>query len=248
MEEEINQMLEKGAIIKLDPSPDQFLSKIFTVLEKDRGNRPVINLKKLNNFIHCPCFKIKGLLLLRELFSPDDWMCKVDLKSAYFSFYTYPLELTKELTLWMERFSLSVPLALFRVIPSLLVFMKLLKVPIVLLRKLKVGLIIYPDDILLMVSKEELEKGRDTLIFFIQHLSFVINAKKVCPRFDKNHRIPWDYNDIVLNCPGSPPSSSHVSLPTETTNRRMKNCPFQRKTHYLLKAEQRFSGGLTIWT
>lgn len=155
MEEEINQMLEKGAIIKIDPSPDQFLSKIFTVLKKDRGNRPVINLKKLNNFIHCPCFKIKGLFLLRELFSPDDWMCKVDLKSAYFSFYTYPLELTKELTLWMERFSLSVPLVLFRVIPSLLVFMKLLKVPIVLLRKLKVGLIIYPDDILLMTSKEE---------------------------------------------------------------------------------------------
>ena len=78
----------------------------------------------------------------------------------------------------MERFSLSVPLALFRVIPSLLVFTKLLKVPIVLLRKLKVGLIIYPDDILLMASKEELEKERGTLIFFIQHLSFVINAKK----------------------------------------------------------------------
>ena len=45
MEEEINQMLEKSATIKVDPSPDQFLSKIFTVLKKNKGNRPVINLR-----------------------------------------------------------------------------------------------------------------------------------------------------------------------------------------------------------
>ena len=45
MEEEINQMLEKSATIKVDPSPDQFLRKIFTVLKKNKGNRPVINLR-----------------------------------------------------------------------------------------------------------------------------------------------------------------------------------------------------------
>ena len=43
VEEEINQMLKKGAIIKVDPSPDQFLSNIFTVPKKDGGGRPVLN-------------------------------------------------------------------------------------------------------------------------------------------------------------------------------------------------------------
>ena len=85
-EEEINQMLEKGAIIKLDPSSsDQFLSSIFAVSKKDGGDRPVINLKKLNSLIHCPHLKMEGLFLVRELFSPNDWMYKNNLKDASFS-------------------------------------------------------------------------------------------------------------------------------------------------------------------
>lgn len=76
-EEEINQMLEKGAIIKLDPSSsDQFLSSIFTVSKKDGGDRPVVDSKKLNSLIHCPHLKMEGLFLVRELLSPNDRMLK----------------------------------------------------------------------------------------------------------------------------------------------------------------------------
>ena len=59
-EKEKNQMLIKGAIIKVDPFVAKFLSKTFTIPKKDGGNRPVINLKRLNNFIHCPYFKMEG--------------------------------------------------------------------------------------------------------------------------------------------------------------------------------------------
>ena len=38
-ERKINEILEKGAIIKVNPSPDQFCSNIFTVPKKDGGNR-----------------------------------------------------------------------------------------------------------------------------------------------------------------------------------------------------------------
>lgn len=75
-EEEISQMLEKGAIIKLDPSSDQFLSSIFTVSKKDGGDRPVVDSKKLNSLIHCPHLKMEGLFLVRELLSPNDRMLK----------------------------------------------------------------------------------------------------------------------------------------------------------------------------
>ena len=85
MEEEIKQMLKKGVIIKVDPSPDEFLSNIFTVPKKDGVNRPMINLKKLNNFIPCPHFKMEGLFLVKELLSLNDWMCKENLKDAFFS-------------------------------------------------------------------------------------------------------------------------------------------------------------------
>ena len=60
----------KGCHDQSDPYPDQFLSNILTLPKKDGGNRSVINLKKLNNFIHSPHFKIKGLFLVRELLLP----------------------------------------------------------------------------------------------------------------------------------------------------------------------------------
>ena len=48
-----------------------------------------------------------------------------------------------------------------------------------LLRKLYVRLIIFLDDILLMASsKEELTFVRDTLIYLLQNLGFLINRKK----------------------------------------------------------------------
>ena len=48
-----------------------------------------------------------------------------------------------------------------------------------LLRKLYVRLIIFLDDILLMASsKEELTLVRDTLIYLLQNLGFLINRKK----------------------------------------------------------------------
>ena len=53
------------------------------------------------------------------------------------------------------------------------------KVPIALLRRLNIPLVIYLDDILLMRrTLEEVLMSRDTLIFLLQHLGFVINLKK----------------------------------------------------------------------
>ena len=74
---EINQMLKKGAII-----PRPIFEQHFTVHKKDGGSRLVTSLNKLNNFIHCPYFRMESLFLVRKLLSPNDRMCKVDLKDA----------------------------------------------------------------------------------------------------------------------------------------------------------------------
>ena len=63
--------------------------------------------------------------------------------------------------------------------PASRIFSKLFKVPIALLRRLNIGLVIYFEDILLMGrTVEEILMSRDTLIFLLQHLGFVINLKK----------------------------------------------------------------------
>ena len=59
------------------------------------------------------------------------------------------------------------------------IFSKLLKVPIALLRRLNIRLVIYLNDILLMGrTLEEILMSRDTLIFLLQHLGFVITLTK----------------------------------------------------------------------
>lgn len=105
-------------------------------------------------------------------------MCKVDLKDAYFSIPIHPNS-QKFLHFEWEGSLYQFVSICFCLSPALLIFTKLLKVPITLLRKLKIGLIIYLDDILLMASsKADLKITRDTFIFLLQHLGFVINVKK----------------------------------------------------------------------
>ena len=51
--------------------------------------------------------------------------------------------------------------------------------PISLLRKLNVSIIIYLDNMLLMASSQkDLFMARDTLIFIVQYLGFLISIKK----------------------------------------------------------------------
>ena len=44
-----------------------FLSSIFLVPQKDGGHRPIINLKKFNDFIPHTDFKMEGIHMLKDL-------------------------------------------------------------------------------------------------------------------------------------------------------------------------------------
>ena len=48
---EVENLLKKGVVEQVCPQKQQFLSNIFVVKKKDGGNRPVINLKELNQYI-----------------------------------------------------------------------------------------------------------------------------------------------------------------------------------------------------
>ena len=85
IDQEISNMLEKGAISKATPCKNQFLSTLFIVKKRDGGNRPVINLKRLNCYIPYQHFKMEGLHLIKDLLREGDYMVKLDLKDAYFS-------------------------------------------------------------------------------------------------------------------------------------------------------------------
>ena len=64
-------MLKKQAIQLLEhPVEARFLSNIFLVPKKDGGQRPVINLKALNQFINTEHFKMEGIHTVKDLLKP----------------------------------------------------------------------------------------------------------------------------------------------------------------------------------
>ena len=83
--QEIESMLQKGAIQKVPHVSGEFLSNLFLVYKSDGGKRPVINLKNLNSFIPYQHFKMEGLHLMKGLLLEKDYMCKIDLRDAYFT-------------------------------------------------------------------------------------------------------------------------------------------------------------------
>ena len=77
--------VEEGSHQKSSTSKGEFVSNLFLVKKKDGAQRPVINLKQLNGYIpNCP-FKMEGLQNLKYMLQKGDYMCKLDLKDAYFS-------------------------------------------------------------------------------------------------------------------------------------------------------------------
>ena len=59
------------------------------------------------------------------------------------------------------------------------IFKRLLKIPISALKRLMIRVIIYLDDLFILgKSMSELFMARDSAIFLLQHLGFVINLKK----------------------------------------------------------------------
>ena len=53
--------------------------------KKDGGIRPCMNLKALNKFIPYKHFKMECLHCLKYLLEKNNFLCKIDLKDAYFS-------------------------------------------------------------------------------------------------------------------------------------------------------------------
>ena len=58
--------------------------------KKGGGQRPVINLTSLNSFVRHHLFKMEDLKVAADILRPQDFMCKIDLKDAYFAGPIHP--------------------------------------------------------------------------------------------------------------------------------------------------------------
>ena len=157
LESEIQTMLGKGAISLVANHRDGFLSTIFLVPKKDGGHRPIINLKRVNQFIPHHHFKMEGIHMLKDLLKQGDFMAKIDVKDAYFA---VPISEPDRKYL---RFRWRNIIYQFNCLPFGLscapwVFTKITKAATAVLREMGIRLIVYIDDMLVMAESETLLK------------------------------------------------------------------------------------------
>ena len=188
----LKEMLRKGAIKRTQPVQGKFLSNLFLAREKDGGYRPVINLKILNQFIPFLHFKMEGLSQLKRLI-------QLDLKNAYFS---VPLDQnSRKFARFQWKGTLCEFMCMcFGVGLAPRVITKLLKIPISLLRKINFRVIIYLDDMLILSHTiREAHMSRDTVIYFLQNLGFIVNIKKsILHSFQKIEFLGMEIDSIKM--------------------------------------------------
>ena len=105
-------------------------------------------------------------------------MIKIDLKDAYFGIP--PDKSSRKYIRFQWEGNLYEFLYLyFGLGPATLIFTKLLKILIALLRRIDVRIIIFLDDMLVMTQTlKGILQAKETLVFLLQNLGFVINFKK----------------------------------------------------------------------
>jgi hypothetical protein len=84
MKKEINNLLLKGAIRTANRAADQFVSPIFLVPKPNGGQRFILNLKKLNEFIKLSHFKMEDYRSVKRILRKGNFMASIDLRDAYF--------------------------------------------------------------------------------------------------------------------------------------------------------------------
>ena len=224
--QEVKEMLENGVIRETIHCKDQFGSHLFLVSKKDGGQQPVINLKDLKTFI--PYKHFKGLHLLKEILEQDDYLCKLDLKDAYF--YVPLNKQSRKYVRFEWEGSLYESICLYSGLgPSPKLLTKLIKRPVSILRKLYLRIIVYLDDFLILgKTLEEKILRRDTVIYLLQNLGFV-KLKEISSSPNTENRILGDDNRLGEDVSDSVSASREGRIDFQKVSGYIVNGLFQKK-------------------
>ena len=177
----IHELLHKKAIRPISQEQVLFISNLFLVAKKGtEKRRPVINLKRLNEFIPDEKFKMEGWAEVKEAVFPRCFFARIDLKDAYLS---VPMSEHSQPYLafrWREQIYCWTRLP-FGLKSSPRVFTKLLKPVVAKLRQEGIHLIVYLDDFLLIAeSAAQVERQAQRACQLLEDLGYTVNAEKSC--------------------------------------------------------------------
>ncbi|VEN46531.1 unnamed protein product [Callosobruchus maculatus] len=208
----IFELLEKGAISRVQPCKNQFISRIFLTPKPDGSQRCILNLKCLNKYIDAGHFKIEDHKTAEKLIRRGCFMATLDIKDAYFL-----VSVNKRHRKYL-RFQFNNRLYEFNCMPfglncAPLIFTKLMKPVLSFLREKGFISVLYLDDFLLLGSTLlECKRNLQETITLLESLGFIINlAKSTNPRQSCTF-LGFIYNSVGMT----------ISLPQDKKQRIIK--------------------------
>ena len=154
------------------------ISPLFLNKKPDGNFRMILDLKEVNKYVEYQHFKMQTFNDARNIIDKDDFLIKIDLKSAYDS-----VPIHRESRKYLQ-FSFNNEIFQFRGFPNGLseapkFFTKLTKPLLSYAHKLGIKLVMYIDDILVAYrDKAGLLEQASVIIQLLMYLGFVINENK----------------------------------------------------------------------
>ena len=203
IQKEVDELLAKGAI---EPSSGgaRFYSSVFVVPKHTGGLRPILNLKRFNHYMHIPSFKMPTLKTVRQLIQQGDYAFSIDLQDAYLH-----VPIVKHHCWFLHFVWHNVPYQ-WRVLPFGLataprVFTSFTKPILFLCRRKGLRIVIYLDDILVLVrSKRAGKRARLFLCSLLVRLGLHINFSKSDLRLSQSFTflgLCWDTVHMSVSLP-----------------------------------------------
>lgn len=177
----IRDLLKKGAISECHCTKGQFISKYFLRKKSNGEDRFILNLKKLNEFIDAPHFKIEVIKIALKLITKNCYSAAIDLKDSYVLVAIYD-DYKKYLRFIFEDRIYEFNVFPFGLSTAPYVFTKLTKPVVERLRSQGLISVVYIDDIL-MIGKcwEECNDNVTKTNHLLCSLGFIVNEKKSQP-------------------------------------------------------------------
>ena len=87
----IQSLLSKNVIERVENVKSlEFFSRLFLVTKPHQRWRPVINLSRINTFLHVEKFKMETPESIRTSLIPGEWVSSIDLSDAYLHIPIHP--------------------------------------------------------------------------------------------------------------------------------------------------------------
>ena len=174
----IEKLLSKGVIKVSNHEQIEYVSPIFLTPKSDGEYRMILNLRTLNQFIKYEHFKMDNIKTVLHLIKPKCYMCKIDLKDAYYSIKI------EDLCQKYLKFQWEEVLYQYTCYPNGLCscprrFTKLMKVPLCILRIQGCEICGYIDDFIIIATTylKCFSSTRQAVDLFTR-LGFLVHTKK----------------------------------------------------------------------